>query len=147
MVHNLPLLLVAPAAVAGLRRSSPHRPELVFGLGWCVAVWAAYAVLSNNYGGACCSIRWFVPLLAPLYFLLAVPLARKPEFLPVFLVLTGWGAVLGAAMWLQGPWTQHLIPWLWPVVGAAQLSWLALGLWTRARRPGAKASPPQRRAA
>jgi len=32
---------------------------------WCLGVWLLYAALSNNYGGLCCSIRWFVPLLAP----------------------------------------------------------------------------------
>ncbi len=126
LTHNLPLLLALPCLVTGLRRPSPHRPALVLGLGWCVAAWLMYAVLSNNYGGACCSVRWFVPFLAPGYYLLAVALQRCPQYRADFLVLSAWGVVLGALMWWQGPWTLRVTPLLWPVVGAALLSWLAL---------------------
>ena len=35
-----------------------------------------YAALSDNSGGAALAGRWFVPMLAPLYLLLA-PQARK----------------------------------------------------------------------
>src|SRR5207253_651669 len=79
LCHNLPLLLALPALALWPRRSTPHRPELTVLLGWCIAAWLLYAVLSNNYGGACCSVRWFVPFLAPAYWLLAVYLVRRPE--------------------------------------------------------------------
>jgi hypothetical protein len=121
--HNLPLLLAIPA-LAILRRPSPNRPELVFALGWCSGTWLLYAGLSNNYGGAGCSIRWFVPFLAPTYYLLAVLLKERPEFRPDFLILSVWGSVLAAIMWWNGPWILNMVPFHWPIVGAALLSWL-----------------------
>ncbi len=126
LVHNLPLLLGLPA-LAVLRRPSPHRPELIFALGWCAATWLLYAVLSNNYGGACCSVRWFVPFLAPGYYLLAVHLRRYTEQIAGFLALSVWGGVLAAVMWWRGPWELYLVPLHWPVVGAALLTWVLVG--------------------
>lgn len=125
LCHNLPLLLALPAVIHLLRRKLPHRPELLCALGWCGAVWLMYSVLSNNSGGACCSVRWFVPFLAPGFFLLAVYLRERPEFRPDFLVLSFWGAVLATSLWIYGPWAQRICPLLWPVVAAALLTWLA----------------------
>ncbi|MCI0464487.1 MAG: hypothetical protein L0Z62_46745 [Gemmataceae bacterium] len=133
LTHNLPLMLAVAGLAVGLRRPSLHRPVLILGLGWCVATWLMYAVLSNNYGGACCSVRWFVPFLAPGYYLLAVVLQRCPQYRVDFLVLSAWGVVLGALMWWQGPWTPRVTPLLWPVVGAALLSWLAVWYRRQAR--------------
>src|SRR5439155_261535 len=99
--HNLPLLLAIPAAAVVLRRVRAHRPELICTVGWCVATWLLYAVLSNNYGGACCSIRWFVPFLAPGYYLLALFLRDQPRYLADFLRLGFWGAVLAVLMWRE----------------------------------------------
>jgi hypothetical protein len=121
--HNLALFLVFPAMGVMWRRSTPNRPELTFALGWCAATWLLYAVLSNNYGGACCSVRWFVPFLAPGYYLLAIYLRKYPQYFPDFLGLSIWGGVLALFMWRQGPWTQHVIAVLWPLVGAALLTW------------------------
>jgi ADP-heptose:LPS heptosyltransferase len=135
LVHNLPLLLGIPA-LAVLPRRSPHRPELLFAFGWCVAAWLLYAVLSNNYGGACVSIRWFVPFLAPGYYLLAVYLRQHPERFPVFLILSAWGIALAAIMWWKGPWELHLVPLLWPVVGAALLTWAGYRWWNRRQGDG-----------
>jgi hypothetical protein len=123
LVHNLPLLLAISAAAAVLRRVPAHRPELICTAGWCVATWLLYALLSNNYGGACCSIRWFVPFLAPGYYLLALLLREQPRYLPDFLTLSFWGAVLAILMWREGPWAPRMIPFLWPIVGAALASW------------------------
>jgi hypothetical protein len=125
LTHNLPLLLVLPALVTLARRPGRYRPELAFALGWCGATWLLYGVLSNNYGGACCSVRWFVPFLAPGYLLLAVHLRECPRHWPAFAVLSLWGGVLAATMWGQGPWAWRPPSLLWPVVGAALLSCLA----------------------
>jgi hypothetical protein len=122
--HNLALFLAFPALGLLFRRRLPHRPELTFALGWCAATWLLYAVLSNNYGGACCSVRWFVPFLAPAYYLLAVYLRQYPRYRREFVVLSLWGGVLAVFMWRQGPWTLHVIPVLWPVVGAALACWM-----------------------
>ena len=71
------------------------RTETVcFGL-WGLGVWLVYAALSNNYGGVCCTIRWFVPLLAPAYFWLALLLRDLPQYRIDFVVLSGVGGRAG----------------------------------------------------
>ena len=135
LTHNLPLLLLLPAL--GLAsRLSKMRAEVVFAICWCVGTWLMYAMFSNNFGGACCSIRWFVPLLAPAYFLIALFLQSRPSYRADFYVLSAWGAVLGVFMWRAGPWTVHMIPFLWPVQGAALASWLACRVWLIRRGQG-----------
>ncbi|HYH65600.1 MAG TPA: glycosyltransferase family 9 protein [Urbifossiella sp.] len=129
--HNLPLLL-GVAGVGVLRRRFPGRGELVMMLGWCAAAWALYAVLSNNMGGANTSVRWFVPFLAPGFWLLAVLLKERPELRADFAVLSAGGAVLGAVMWTIGPWTGRMIPGMWPIVGVTLLAW---GVAARRRAP------------
>jgi hypothetical protein len=123
LFHNLPLLLAIPALVALWRRRPAMRPELLFLGGWCAAVWLMYAALSNNSSGVCCSIRWFLPFLAPAYYALGQFLSDWPEYRRDFLVLSGWGLVLGGLAWWLGPWMDRMIPLYWPVVGAALLSW------------------------
>src|SRR5262249_61542726 len=79
--HNLALFLLLPAMRVLLRRSTPHRPELTFALGWCIATWLLYAVLSNNYGGACCSVRWVFCLPSPRGFLSAGCFRQAPPLI------------------------------------------------------------------
>lgn len=102
------------------------RPELAVVGGWCVVVWLLYAVLSNNYGGACCSVRWFLPMLAPGWLVLGLLLRDRPAARSEFLWLSGCGAVLAWSMVAVGPWTLRMVPGLWPVVGVAVVGWLAL---------------------
>jgi hypothetical protein len=135
LVHNLPLLLALPAMFRLLRRPALHRPELLFAVGWSAASWLIYAALSNNYGGACTSVRWFVPLLGPGYFLLACHLRDRPQALRELLALSLWGAVLAALMWWRGPWADRMVPLLWPIVGSALLSWLWCARRARAVAP------------
>ena len=78
--HNLPLLLAVVGGVLLLRRRLAERPELVFAAAWSIGTWLLYAVASNNYSGQCCSIRWFVPLLAPGYYALALLLEKKASY-------------------------------------------------------------------
>lgn len=146
--HNLPLLLGAAGAWGVLRRSFPGRAELLALLAWCAAGWAAYAVLSNNMGGQCCSVRWFVPFLAPGFWLLAEILRQRPKLVADFAALTGWGVVLAAVMWANGPWIDRMVPGMWFVVGAALLTWgvVAARRWRRPA-PVAEAPPVLRRAA
>jgi hypothetical protein len=133
--HNLPLFLALPALVgllargtAGLwrRQAAPegpgnqasreeasladHFPELLYAACCCGGIWLAYALTSNNYSGMCCSIRWFVPMLAPSYFVLALALGQNPRLTWPFLVLSAWGALLAAIMWYVGPWTRNMVP-------------------------------------
>jgi len=121
--HNLPVLLAAAAGWRVLRRDFPGRPELLGLLAWCAATWLLYALLSNNMGGGCCSVRWFVPFLVPGFWLLAVLLRERPQLRPQFAALSAWGAVLAGLMWWKGPWTLRMVPYMWPVVGAAMLTW------------------------
>ena len=123
VTHDLPLFLAIPALVVLLRRRPAELAEVIFAGCWAGGTWLLYGALSNNYSGACCSIRWFVPLLAPGYFALAVFLREFPAWRRDFLVLSGWGTVLAALMWWQGPWMQHMVPWLWPIQAAALLTW------------------------
>jgi len=128
--HNLPLFLALPG-VWLLRRKLWRHAELLFALAWCAGSWLMYAIFSNNYSGACCSIRWFVPLLVPGFYLLALLLRDLPTYRWDFAVLSGWGFVLAAIMWVYGPWWGRMVPLFWPVQGLALASWLGCRLWRR----------------
>jgi hypothetical protein len=157
--HNLPLFLALPALVLLFRDAwrarqqspSPERtlsdrtpaegteawtygPELLFCGGCCGGIWLLYALTSNNYSGLCCSIRWFVPMLAPAYFVLGVFLKQCPRRRWIFLALTAWGTVLGGSMAFVGPWTTHLVPFYWPIQGAALVTLIVLAERSRHRQ-------------
>ena len=140
LLHNLPLLLAVPAMIVAMRRRPEVRAEMCYLGGWCVATWLMYAALSNNSSGVCCSIRWFVPLLAPAYYVLAVFLKHYPARRGDFLVLSAGGAVLMTVAWAYGPWIRHMVPGFWPLQGAALLGWLVYRLWQR-RREATRSSP------
>jgi len=134
--HNLPLFLALPAVVILARRRVAELPEIMWAVLFCGGTWLAYALTSNNSSGACCSVRWFVPFLAPGYYILVLLLRQQASYTRAFLILSGWGAVLGALMWRGGPWMLHMVPWFWQVQGAALLSLFALWYWHRRRQPG-----------
>jgi hypothetical protein len=118
--HNPTLFLLLPGLWYLLRRA-PELPEVLFAYFLCGGVWLAYALNSNNASGQCLSIRWFVPLLAPSYYLLAVGLKRCPRALPDLLFLGLGGAALTALGCWYGPWIHHLLPGFWPVQAAVLL--------------------------
>jgi hypothetical protein len=124
IAHNLPLYLALPGAVMLLWRRSPVWPEVLFSAFWCTGGWLLYAVFSNNYGGACCSVRWFVPFLAPGFYVLAEAIRQRPDRRWDVAVLASWGAVLGAIMWANGPFIRHMVPMYWPIVGFGLVSWV-----------------------
>jgi len=126
--HNLPLYLCIPAVVFLLRNKIGQRSLIYFALCLVLGTWLIYSITSNNYSGASCSIRWFVPLLAPFYYLLAVFLKERPEYSTDLLILTAWGVIMGALMWIKGPWMQHMVPGFWLFQAGALFSWL---LWRR----------------
>lgn len=132
--HNLPLLLCVVAGWSVLRTRFASHAELLGMLAWCGATWLMYGVLSNNMGGGCCSVRWFVPFLAPGFWLLAVILRDRPECRVEFLVLALGGAVLAGLMWWKGPWTMRMVPLMWPVVGLTLIAWGIVGWRNRYRR-------------
>jgi hypothetical protein len=123
--HNLALFMAVPAVLVLLRCRLKEKPELIYA-GFCGGgTWLLYALTSNNHSGLCCSIRWFVPLLAPGYLALALLLRQSPQALGAFIILSAWGVVEGALMWSQGPWMSHLLPYYWELQGAALASLLA----------------------
>jgi hypothetical protein len=147
--HNLALFLLLPALWRLLRRA-PELPEVLFAACLCGGVWLMYAVNSNNSSGKCLSIRWFVPLLAPAYYLLALYLKRCPHALRDLLMLGTGGVALTAVAWWCGPWTQHMLPGYWPVQAAALLSLIEHRLRRRMiapRPPAPPVAPPLARAA
>jgi hypothetical protein len=131
LVFNLPLLMLLPAVPVVLRGRSRLRPELLAGLSWCAASWLLYTVLSNNFGGLSCSIRWFIPFLAPMYLALALDLREHPETRLPFLVLSLWGGLLGAVLWFRGPWANPRAVLYWTFLPAALLSWHLCHRWQR----------------
>jgi hypothetical protein len=122
--HNLALFLLVPAVLVFCKLRPREWPELVFALSSCGLTWALYAWASTNYSGQCCSVRWFVPLLAPCYYALAVLIRHAPRFAGELLVLSAWGALLAGIAWCQGPWIRS-VPGYWPIQAAALASWYA----------------------
>jgi hypothetical protein len=145
--HNLPLFLAVAGAGPLLWRRVPEWPAVLFAVAWSGGTWLAYALTSNNLSGQCCSVRWFVPLLAPGYYVLAVLLGHFPRHGPDFLVLAGWGGVVAALAWVQGPWMKHMVPGYWGWYAAGLLSWLAVAVRRRRanrREAGLPAGPAAR---
>jgi hypothetical protein len=124
--HNLPLFLAFPAAVALLRHRGRETLLVVFAISWSALTWLMYAVNSTNSSGQCCSIRWFLPLLAPGFFVAVLALRDRPTWRPAFFVLSAWGALLASRMLEPGPWMQHMVPLFWQIQGAAYASVLIL---------------------
>ncbi|HET6572949.1 MAG TPA: hypothetical protein VFG68_05050 [Fimbriiglobus sp.] len=137
LLNNIPLWLAPGGAVLlGLRRRE-LRPALAFCIGWSALTVLLYAATSSNYGGQCCSVRWFVPLIAPGFWVVALTLREYPRYRPDFAWLTGCGVVLGALMWWGGPWAPKMVPGLWGWVAAAGVGWGVV----RWRSRGAASAP------
>jgi hypothetical protein len=130
--HNLPLFLAFPAVMVLTGRRVAELPEVAFACVFCGGTWLAYALTSTNSAGVCCSVRWFVPFLAPGYYVLVLLLREEPGYGRAFVVLSAWGAMLGAMMWQQGPWMKHMVPFFWPIQGAAFVTLAVLA--TRRKR-------------
>lgn len=131
--HNAPLLLVIFAGFRLWKSTHVSRSMLVFCVLWCGLTWLTYASGSNNLSGACYSIRWFVPLLAPGYYLLAALLRERTELLPHFVLLSAWGMLMAGLGWWDGPWSVHMVPMYWFIVAAMSMSWGCL-TWRLHRR-------------
>lgn len=116
--HNLPLFLTLPAWVILWRNQRQYRRELLWAAACCIGTWLLYAATSNNSSGQCCSIRWFVPLLAPAYYVLAMFLRSYPQHRIDFLILSGWGLLVVLLM-REGPWMAHMVPLFWPIQAVA----------------------------
>jgi len=142
--HN-PALFLLPAAFVYLARRRPAEgPEMLLAIFWSLGTWLAYAATSNNASGLCCSIRWFVPLLAAGYYVLAVLLRDLPRYRVDFLTLSGWGLGIAVFTVWYGPWMKHMVPFYWPIQAAVLLTWGGVHIWRRRRqREEAVQEPPR----
>jgi len=156
---DLPLLLLIPAAWL-LRPETSQRALVGLAWGWCLSTWLVYAALSTNGSGSCCSVRWFVPLLAPAYLLLGLLLRQRPELLEDFLILNVGGVWLGYNMWWHGAWRWLPDSEVWVPLIATVTAWAAWGRafpytpgrrlaawWTRRPGSGAQRLPEERNSA
>lgn len=132
--HNPPLLLLVPGAVTLLRRRSAEWPELLAMLAWSAGTWLLYSALSVNFSGDCCSIRWFVPLLAPGYYALMILIRDDRRYRVGVWLLTAAGLPLGALMWWQGPWLEPETPYFVPAMLVGMIVWLGWWCWMILRR-------------
>jgi hypothetical protein len=115
------LFLVFPAAWM-LLKERRKRPEVLWALACCGGTWLLYAAASNNSSGMCLSIRWFVPLLAPAYLLIALWLRQHTQHWILFGLLSGWGFILMLGMG-EGPWSDRMVPGFWLIQLGAILTW------------------------
>ncbi len=122
--HNLALYMAAPAAFLLLRRRVTERPEIWWAISFCVGGWFLYALTSNNHSGVAASIRWFIPFLAPAFFILVLTLRDFPRYRNDLLILTLFGFVIGALTWWKGPWMPRMVPGYWFILAGALLAWL-----------------------
>ena len=142
--HNLPMFLLIPAIGAMLRKPLSAHREAWTGLAWCAGTWLLYAGLSNNSSGMCCSIRWFVPFLAPAYYVLAIDLSANPERQRAFLTLSGWGGLMAALMWQHGPWWSRMVPGYWFLVASALVTWWIIDRRATSTRKSMQSEPERK---
>lgn len=132
LVLNPPLLLVIPGLLTLWKRRR-DRPEITWALGVFVGTWLLYGWKSSDYSGGALAIRWFVPLLAPAFLLLALALEEREDAVPDFVLLSIWGAALMLLALEGGPFRHGLVPLQWAVTAAALYAWAVLRFpWGRA---------------
>lgn len=123
LLHNPPLWLVPGGCVLLWLYRPAARPAVAFAVGWVQLGWLPYAATSTNWSGVCCSVRWFVPFLAPGFWVVGHTLREFPRYRPDFIWLTMTGAALAALMWWSGPWAEEPGIGLWSVVVVAGVGW------------------------
>ncbi|MBA4063348.1 MAG: hypothetical protein C0501_06480 [Isosphaera sp.] len=136
LVTNLPLLLAAGFGWRVLAKPGPGRVEVAALACWAAGVVAVYALLSDNWGGGCLSVRWFVPLVVPGFWVLARLLAEYPTYRADFAVLAGCGLVTAVGVWPCGPWVSAAVP------RTDYVAWPAVGLWAAVRARAVLRRPP-----
>lgn len=135
--YNLPLWLAGIGAIVIWRQSRDHRRELSLCAFWFVGIWLIYAATSNNLSGECCSVRWFVPLLTPGYYVLIHLLHKQSAMRRQLAWLSFCGAALATGMTANGPWSGRM-PWgFWPILAIAGLGWW----WAAVRRLSQSSAP------
>jgi len=125
-INHDPVLFLALLGLALLLREKfQEKSAVFFSLFLIGGTWQIYAITTDNYSGSVCAVRWFIPLLVPFYYILAVFLKRHPQYLGDLAILSGWSFFLGLMMWHDGPWTRSPVPAIWYIMGGTLLSWIA----------------------
>lgn len=132
--YNLPTL-VLPLSVFRLRNSRATPPErllAVASLALVAAGWLVYAVGSSTASGKALSIRWFVPLLAPIYYVVTLGLREGRQDWLAFGALSVIGAGVAVSAWPAGPWEIHVpLMRLWVAAAMVTLAAVAVRGWIR----------------
>lgn len=121
--HNLPLMLAPGGVVIVWLANRASRPAVAFAAGWATLGWLVYGTQSSNMSGMCVSIRWFVPLLAPGFWIVGMLLRDAPRYRLDFLWLTAFGVVVALLNWSLGPWTPRMTPAFWMWIALALIGW------------------------
>ena len=134
LLHNPTLLLALAGFVLLLRdrRKVDEMPELIFAAAWSAGTWLLYSSASRT--GQIGFARWFLPMLAPGYYVLAILLRERPKLWREFLILSGGGAVIAANLWRWGPWIR-IVPNIRTALATALLVWIFLWLSNRIPPP------------
>lgn len=139
LAHNLPLLLAAAGTAVLLIRSPADRRAVGFAAGWVIVGAAPYVLASTDLGGTCLSVRWFLPFLAPGFWIIAMLIRRVPRCAIDLGWLTACGLAVGYLAYRAGPWENETLPWLDVVWTAALLGWGARGVFA----PGGETAPAE----
>lgn len=119
--HNLPLLIGLIGCKKLLRR--PHRRQVMvaWSLAVSIGIWLIYAIGSSNYSGACVSVRWYVPVIAPMWYVTLLALKEQPELMRPCGWLAGLSACVNVLAWRHGPWHAHVLCSYWPALVCAAI--------------------------
>ena len=127
LAFNPTLWLALPAALwLCWKVDRPRRFALLVAIGWPLLSWLLYSATSNNHSGSCCSIRWFVPLLAPGSLILGMLLKERPRFRADFMWLSAVGAAIASKTYEGGPWGYSTGGEFWPMLALGGAGWLAI---------------------
>jgi hypothetical protein len=133
LLHN-PLLLAAVIAGGWLlvqSRRAAEYPEIVCGIAMNVLLWLVYSWGSTNYSGSCISVRWFLPMLAPGFYTLAVYLRERPQAWGEVHIIGVGSVALGLVMWWCGPWYERVVPGFWLILAGMLIGWITYVLRSR----------------
>lgn len=110
VLYNPLLVIAVPFLISEIISQRKFRKEALT-IGLCSLILISYYfVMTNNYAGGSYSIRWFVPLLPPLFFFAypyfeKITISRQRLFLALF-VIAGIISIIGVIR----PWTDDSFP-------------------------------------
>ncbi len=136
ITHNLPLLLALAAVAFLLVRSRGDWVAIAVACGWVVIGATPYVLGSDNLSGVCLSIRWFVPFLAPGFWLIGLLLRRAPICAVDLAWLSAGGLALSYYMLKAGPWEPGAVKRLALIWTITLVGWGVVGVLARGKRVG-----------